>query len=118
MFITNKTHILRESYDKNGNLIYCKNKFGYECWAQYNEGNREIYFENSRGFKYWSKYDLNNNLIHSKGSNGIECWYKYDENNEQIKITQQEFKQIERRKEKRELYLNIKKSNRFEIMDI
>jgi len=86
-----------KEFDKNKNLIYHKYSNGYE---------------------YWRKYDENNKVIHAKNSIGYENWYKYDENNEQIEITQQEFKQIERRKEKQELYLNIKNSNRFEIMDI
>ena len=64
------------------------------------------------------EFDKNNNLIHFKNSSGSEFWYKYDKNNKRIKIDKQEFKQIKRRKEKRELYLNIKRSNRFEIMDI
>ena len=55
----------------------------------------------------------NNNEIHCKSSDGFEAWYKR-ENNRKIEITEQEFKQIERRK----LYLNNKKINRFEIMDI
>ncbi len=45
--------------------------------------------------------------------NPDEIWYKW-ENNKQIDITEQEFKQIERTK----LYLNNKKINRFEMMDI
>ena len=86
-----------KEYDKNNNLVYYKGSFGLE---------------------FWYKYDKNSNLIHKKNSNGFEQWYKYDENNYRIEITQQEFKQIERRKEKQELYLNIKRSNRFELMDI
>ena len=64
-------------------------------------------------FEYWYKYDENDNRIYYKDSSGIEHWYRNDWGN-QTEITQQEFKQIERTK----LYLNIKKSNRFEIMDI
>ena len=82
---------------------------------KYDEKGNCIYYEYYMGLKIWWEYDENNNIIYTKDSRGIrEEWYKYDENNKQIKITQQEFKQIERTK----LYLNIKNSNRFEIMDI
>ena len=73
-----------------------------------------IYFKYSNGLEYWREYDENNNQIHYKNSEGEEYWWKYDKNNEQIRITHQEFKQIERTK----LYLNNKKINKFEIMDI
>ena len=63
------------------------------------------------------EYDKNNNLIHFKNSYGSESWYKCYKD-KRIEITKQEFKQIERNKEKQELYLNNKKCSRFEIMDI
>jgi len=107
-----------KEYDKNNNLIYFKNTKGYESWKKFDKNKNLIYHKYSNGYEYWRKYDENNKVIHAKNSIGYENWYKYDENNEQIEITQQEFKQIERRKEKQELYLNIKNSNRFEIMDI
>ena len=81
---------------------------------KYDGNNNEIYFKNSFGYESWREYDENNRVIYRKDSNTYESWYKYDKDNEQIEITQQEFKQIERTK----LYLNIKRSNRFEIMDI
>ena len=86
-----------KQYDKNNNLVHCKH---------------------SNGFEEWRKYDENNNLINCKDTDGYEFWWKYIDNKQIVIITQQEFKQIERNKEKRELYLNIKNSNRFEIMDI
>ena len=79
-------------YDNNKNLVYYKSIIG----------------------EFWFEYDENNNIIHHKNTYNNEYWWKYDENNEKINITQQEFKQIERIK----LYLNNKKINRFEIMDI
>jgi len=84
-----------------------------ECIQKYdNRGNR-IYRRWGDGFECWYKYDYNDNLIYSTSTNGIEEWFKY-ENKERILITKQEFKRIERTK----LYLNNKKINRFEIMDI
>jgi len=107
-----------KEYDKNNNLVYYKGSFGLEFWYKYDKNSNLIHKKNSNGFEVWKEYDENNNLIHSKYPDGIEYWYKYNENNYRIEITQQEFKQIERRKEKQELYLNIKRSNRFELMDI
>ena len=103
-----------KEFDKNNNLIYYKDSFSHEVWKKYDENSNQIYFKNSFGYEQWKEYDENNNRIHYKDSNGYELWYKRDENNIPIEITQQEFKQIERTK----LYLNIKRSNRFEIMDI
>ena len=103
-----------KEYDKNNNLIYHKYSSGYEYWYKYDDNNNKIHYKNNDGSEYWMEYDENNNLIHYKDFSGYERWYKYDKNNKRIKITQQEFKQIERRK----TYLNNKKINRFEIMDI
>ena len=107
-----------KKYDENKNLIYSKDINGYEIWQEFDENNNLIHYKNSTDYEYWKEYDENNNLIHFKNYTGYEFWCKFDENNKKIYITQQEFKQIERRKEKQELYLNIKNSNRFEIMDI
>ncbi len=101
-------------YNKNGSIIYHKYSDGYEYWKEYDENNNLIYHKRSSGYKAWAKFNENNNEIYYKNSDGEEYWKKYDENNNGINITQQEFKQIERTK----LYLNIKNSNRFEIMDI
>ena len=103
-----------KEYDKNNNLIYFKNQNGSEFWQEYDEKGNLIYFKSSTGFEQWYKYDENNNKIYSKNSNNEEYWYKYDEDNKRVRITHQEFKQIERIK----LYLNNKKISRFEIMDI
>jgi len=110
-----------KKYDGKGNLIYEKHSFGNEWWREYDENNNLIHEKSSSGSEYWREFDENNNLIHYKDTNGRDYWYKYNKYNKynsRIKITEQEFKQIERRKEKQELYLNIKKSSRFEIMDI
>jgi len=111
---------MSKEYDKNNNLIHYKNSNGLEFWQEYDENNNLIHSKNTYGSdsESWWEYDKDNNLIHFKNTNGLEYWYKFDENNNEIKITEQEFKQIERRKAKQELYLNNKKSNRFEIMDI
>jgi len=102
-----------KEYDENKNLIYFKYLNGVKQWIEYDEYNNCIHSKYSNGYEYWYRYDENNN-IHYKSNNGYESWYKYDKDNEQIEITKQEFKQIERRK----LYLNNKKCSRFEIMDI
>ncbi len=108
-----------KKYDENNNCIYYKYSDNYEIWREYDENNNEIHCKNNYGEEAWKEYDKNNNLIHYKASNGGECWYKYNEYNKQtIIITEQEFKQIERDKEKRKLYFNNKKINRFSLMDI
>jgi len=106
-----------KEYDKNNNLIYCKYSNGTELWREFDKNNNFIHHKNSNGFEFWYKYDENNKKIYYKDYSGYERWFKND-GNKRIRITEQEFKQIERRKEKQELYLNIKNSNRFEIMDI
>jgi len=73
--------------------------------------------KNNEGVERRYKYDdylrtIYLKTIFKKGYE-IEEWYKW-EGMKQIKITQQEFKQIERTK----LHLNNKKINKFEIMDI
>jgi len=126
---------MNEKYDKEGNLIYYENPDKVKYWRKFNKNNKVIYEKNSDNREWWSKYDERDNLIYNKYSpDNHEWWYKYDENDNRIyykdssgveywyrndwgrqtKITKQEFKQIERTK----LYLNIKRSNRFEIMDI
>ena len=107
-----------KQYDKNKNLIYYKNSGGYERWSEYDKNNNLVHCKHSNGFEEWRKYDENNNLINCKDTDGYEFWWKYIDNKQIVIITEQEFKKIERIKEKRKLYLNIKNSNRFEIMDI
>ena len=102
-----------EEYDKNNNLIHWKDSNGYESWNEYDENNNLIYYKGSDGFESWREYDENNHCIHWKTSKDYEIWWKW-ENKLKIEITKQEFKQIERTK----LRLNIKNSNRFELMDI
>ena len=80
---------------------------------EYDDRDNLVHYKGNYNNEAWSIYDENNNLIHIKDSDDYEYWYKYDKNN-RIEITQQEFKRIERTK----LYFNIKRSNRFEIMDI
>ena len=105
-------------HDENNNMIYTKDSEDLkEVWQEFDKNNNLIYYKED-DLESWRGYDENNNEIHSKNSYGFENWYKYNENNEQIEITQQEFKQIERNKAKQKLYLNNKRINRFEIMDI
>ncbi len=87
-----------KEYDERGNIVYIEYSIGYKCWRQYDENNNMIYIRDNVHFE---KYPEAN-------------YYKYDNNNERITITHQEFKQIERTK----LYLNNKRSNRFELLDI
>ena len=63
-------------------------------------------------------YDEKGNVIYMDLGDGDKSWWKIDKEGNCNNITQQEFKQIERNKERRELYLNNKKCSRFEIMDI
>ncbi len=85
-----------KKFDKNGNKIYCK----------------EV-----SGFEFWQEFDENNRKIHWKDSAGSESWYKYNKNNIRLKITEQEYRNIEFRKQEKE-YLSRRKVSRFEIMDI
>ena len=101
-------------YDENNNKIHFKGSLGFEYWREFDKNNNLIHTKNSCGSEVWYKYDGNNKIIHYKDSDGREYWCKYDKNNKPIEITHQEFKQIERIK----LYLNNKRINRFEIMDI
>ena len=87
-----KNKEINREYDLNYNLIY------------YKEGSWNI----------WRKFDEKGRIIYYKNSVGDEMFYKFDKKSKTIEITHQEFKQIERTK----LYLNIKRSNRFELMDI
>ena len=81
---------------------------------EYDENNNLIHYKDALGFENWYKYDENNRIINSKDSKGYEEWYKRIDKHILLIITQQEFKQIERKK----LYLNNKKCSRFELMDI
>ena len=80
---------------------------------EYDDRGNIIHYKDTDGDEYWREYDENNNLVHYKSFVGYEYWWKFDKKFP-ILITQQEFKQIERTK----LYLNNKKINKFEIMDI
>ena len=105
---------MNNKFDKNGNLIYMKLSSGPEIWREYDENNKMIHDKDSRGDETWWERNTNGDLVHFRSNSGFEYWYKYDRNNKQIIITKQEFKQIERTK----LYLNNKRINRFELMDI
>jgi len=107
-----------KEYDSNHNIIFIKDSDGVKWWNKYNKNNQIVYGKSDRKFEFWYYYDEENREIHFKNTIGAEYFYKYDKNGDQIKITEQEFKQIERTKERQELYLNIKNSNRFELIDI
>ena len=88
-------------YDKDGNIIHHRDKYG-ERWHEYDErGNaiHSIYHLKSEGdSEEWCeydaagnkvqetvvqdgvvrKYDANGNKVYSKDSNGEEIWYEYD----------------------------------------
>ena len=108
-----------EKHDDKSNLVYYKNIItGYECWREYDENNNEIHWKTSDDRESWYIYDENDNLIYWKYySSGYKGWYKYDENDNKIKITEQEYKEVEFRKKEKE-YLNRTKVSRFELMDI
>ena len=106
-----------KEYDKNNNKIHQKHSTGFEYWCKFDENNNEIHCKNNHGQECWYKYDENNKEIYYKNIYGNEVWYKR-ENNKRVEITKQEFKQIERTKERKELYFNNKKCSRFELMDI
>ncbi len=103
-------------YDDKGNLIYYKDSDGTECWYKYDKKGNYVYFKDSIGNEAWREYDENNRKIHYKNSDGGEYWCKFDENN-RIDITEQEFNEIEFRKEEKE-YLSRTKCSRFELMEI
>ena len=106
-------------YDNNGNEIYWEDSYNNKYWMEYDENNNDIYWKcilnnkDNEIYESWSEYDENNNLIHIKDSRDKEIFLGYSKLGMRY-ITEQEFKQIERRK----LFFNNKKINRFEIMDI
>ena len=106
-----------KKYDEKNNLIYIKYYYGFECWYKYDKNNNVIYYKNSNGYECWQEFDENNNLIYSKDTDGLEKWFKYIKNNNRIKITEQEYKEIEFRKKEKE-YLSRTKCSRFELMEI
>ena len=101
-------------YDDRDNLIHYKGNYNNEAWSTYDENNNLIHCRHSNGYESWSKYDDYNREVYFRSNDGTEEWFKYNKNNERIDMTKQEFKQIERTI----MYLNNKKINRFEIMDI
>ena len=109
------TEIIR-IYDKNNNLIYRKDGSSDGCWYKYDENNNLIYSEGTFG-EEWYEYDENNKEIYKKKSNGDEKWYEWYKGNK-IKISKKEFEENKKIKDRKKLFLNNKKYNRFEIMDI
>jgi len=102
-------------YDERGNIAHYNNFLGTEYWYKYDKNNNLVSYKNLDGYESWREYDENNVCIHYKNTDGEEEWFKYGKNKYgRMEITQHEFKQIERAK----LYLNNKRINRFEIMDI
>ena len=93
---------MNKEYDKKGNLVYEKDNSGNEFWYEHN------------GYTYF--------LIHLKNCAGYEIWWKVDKknnnkNDKRIRITGQEYKEIEFRKKEKE-YLSRTKISRFELMEI
>ena len=85
-----------KKYDERGNLIY-------------------VYYENS-GYKIWRKFDKNNKMIYWNTSCGDKEYYKWEDTGPII-ITEQEFNEIEFKKEEKE-YLSRTKVSRFKLMEI
>ena len=105
----NNKHILK--YDKNNNLIYCKEyDNSVEHWYRYDKNNKMVHCKNSIGYESWARYDNNNREIYFRNSNGRERWLRHGEDGNAIDITKEKLKQ--------QLYLNNKNFNRFELMDI
>ena len=111
-----------EKYDKKGNCVYFKRYNGYEEWLKYDEKGNLIYCKNGYGDESWSEYDGNNREICFKTSVlKVVGWWVYDENNVRRSISQQEFEQIKRireRKERIEFFKRNKQINRFKLMKI
>ena len=65
-----KTNGRLEILDKNGNLTYWENSFGFWSKYEYDSQGNEIYYEDSNG--YWVKweYDSNGNVIYFENSDG------------------------------------------------
>jgi len=106
-----------KEYDEKNNLIYYQDYSGFIKKMEYDNKNNIVHEKHeviNDGYEFWKKYDENNNMIYFKTTYNVEQWFKYDKFNSRTNITKQEFKQIERTK----LYLNNKKINRFELMDI
>ena len=107
--------VIKQKFDKNNNVIYRKDFNGFEFWFEYNENNNLIYFKNSNNYEFWQEFDENKNKIHFKNSLGNEYWFKYKTEilYRQIKITEQEFKNIKIKE-----YNSRTKCSRFELMEI
>ena len=73
-----------KEYDNNGNMIYLKDRDGYETWFEYDNNGNQIHYKHNSGYETWSEYDNNGNQIHYKSSDGYESWYEYDSNGNEI----------------------------------
>ena len=60
-------------YDKAGNLIYKKDKSGYEYWCD-SAGNT-IHEKDSDGSEVWYEYDSTGNTIRKENRDGDENWF-------------------------------------------
>lgn len=75
---TNKIKVIREvpaeehklfKVDKNNNIIYSKDPYGYEEWYEYDKKGNLIYYKDSDGFEEWKEYDEKGNVISYKNNN-------------------------------------------------
>lgn len=88
----NKTSVLVEEYDSNGNIIHSKESFDYgsgfrfsfQYWYEYDANGNMIHEKSFDGKEYRYEYDSNGNMIHEKKSDGDEDWYVYDSNGNMI----------------------------------
>ena len=65
--------------DKNGNITYNKDSYGFEYWNEYDSNNNQTHYKDSDGFEEWNEYDSNNNLTYHKDNEGFEEWKEYDD---------------------------------------
>lgn len=105
-----------KKYDKNDNLVYCKDTNGTEHWYEYNNRGYRTYHKISGGFEEWFEYDECDREIHYTCPNAEE-WFRYDVNGKQIEITEQEFDEIKSREQEQE-FLNRVEVDRFKLMEL
>lgn len=100
--------------NENNNCVYTKNSDGRDIFMEFDINNNTIHYKSSSGFEYWKKFDESNNEIYCKNSLGEEDWWRYDEGDKRIRITEQEYKEIEFKKE----FLSREEIPRFELMEL
>jgi len=59
-------------YDKDGNISYCCDSYGFEWWSEYDEKGNATHFRDSDGFEWWAEYDKDGNETYYRDSDGLE----------------------------------------------